>query len=46
MNHAPLDNVGDSTSKHLEALGHLESYHLCLVLPNEMYGFVDLKRIV
>lgn len=46
MSYSPLDDVGDSTSKHLEALRHLEGHHLRLVFPNVMYGFVDLKRIV
>ena len=43
---APLDDICDSASKHLESLRHLESDHGCVILSYMMYGFVNLKRII
>lgn len=40
---APLDDVCNSTRKHLETLGHLESDHFSSVLADMMYRLVDLE---
>ena len=42
----PLNDIGDSTSKHLETLGHVEGYHCSVILPGVVDSFVDLKGVV
>lgn len=46
INCAPLDDVCDSTRKHLEALGHLKSDHRGSISANMVYGLVDFERVV
>ena len=40
---APLDYISDYTRKHLQSLRHLQCDHRCLIFPNMVYRFVDLK---
>ena len=43
---APFNNVGDRTGKHLQAFGHLQGYHLCIILPYVVDSLVDFERVI
>jgi hypothetical protein len=42
----PFYNICNGASKHLQALWHLQSDHLGIVLANVMDGFMDLERVI
>lgn len=46
MSCAPLYDIRDCTSEHLETLWHLQGDHFCVVFPNMVDCFMNLERIM